>query len=154
VQVAGDIAVLTGEGSVKQLEGKGYTPVKAPEGIVNAAARYGVQTPAQVLSMDELSGRLVTDPSESAQAAVDFIWRIIESHGLHNDKVKPPVQCFTTLLDGGVMLNGYYRDGVVLINSDLAPTGVADVHQLSDRLLTVALEEIAPFCDGSDQQFS
>ena len=45
VQVAGETAVLTGEGTAKQLEGKGYKPVKAPEGIVNAAARYGVQTP-------------------------------------------------------------------------------------------------------------
>jgi hypothetical protein len=66
VQVAGESAVLTGEGTVKQLEGKGYKAVKAPEGIVNAAARYGVQTPAQVLSADEMSGRSITEPTESA----------------------------------------------------------------------------------------
>ena len=149
VQVCGDTAVLTGDGTAKQLEGKGYKPVKAPEGIVNAAARYGVQTPAQVLSNDELSGRLITEPTESAQAAVDFIWRRLELCGLNNGKTKPPVKCFTTILDGGVMLNGYYRDGTVFINADLAPTGLADVGQLPDRLLHVALEEIAHYVTGA-----
>ena len=76
---------------------------------------------------------------------MDFIWRVIESHGLCNSKSKPPVKCFTSLLDGGVMLNGYYRDGVVFINTDLAPSGTADVGQLSERLLKVALEEVAHF---------
>ena len=149
VQVAGERAVLSGEGTAKQLEGKGYKPVKAPEGIVNAAARYGVQTPAQLLSNDELSGRLITEPSGSAQAAVDFIWLIIESHGLNNGKDKPPVKCFTSILDGGTVLNGYYRDGVVFINGDLAPTGIADVSLLPDRLLHVALEEVAHYITGA-----
>jgi hypothetical protein len=149
VQVAGETAVLSGEGTAKQLQGKGYKPVKAPEGIVNAAARYGVQTPAHVLSNDELSGRIITEPTESAQAAVDFIWRLLESHGLNNGKDKPPVKCFTSILDGGVMLSGYYRDGVVFINADLAPSGTADVGSLSARLLHVALEEVAHYVTGA-----
>ena len=108
-----------------------------------------MQTPAQVLSNDELSGRLITEPTESAQAAVDFVWLIIERHGLNNGKDKPPVKCFTSILDGGDMLNGYYRDGTVFINSDLAPTGTADVGSLSARLLHVALEEVAHYVTGA-----
>ncbi len=149
VQVAGDIAVLSGEETVKQLEGKGYKPVKAPEGIVRAAAQYGVNTPAKVLSADELCGRLITDATDSAQAAVDFVWNVIERHGLDNGKEKPPVYCFTSILDAGVMLNGYYRDGKVYINADLAPAGVAVVGRLSNRLLKVALEEVAHFVTGA-----
>lgn len=149
LQVAGDTAVLTGEGTVDQLERKGYSPVKAPEGIVNAAARYGVNTPGKVLSADEMSGRLVTDATDSAQAAVDFVWNVIERHGLDNGKDKPPVRCFTSILDGGVMLNGYCRDGVVFINGDLAPDGVVEVGKLSNRLLKVALEELAHYTTGA-----
>lgn len=149
MQVAGESAVLTGEGTVDQLERKGYTPVKAPEGIVNAAARYGVQTPAKVLSSDEMSGRLENEPTDSAQAAVDFVWSVIERHGLDNGKAKPPVRCFTSILDGGVMLNGNYRDGVVFINSDLAPAGAVEVCNLSNRLLKVALEECSHFSTGA-----
>lgn len=132
-QVAGDVAVLSGEGTVKQLEGKGYKPVQAPEGIVNAAARYGVQTPASVLSADEMSGREITEPTDSAQAAVDFVWELVQSCGLNNNKDKPPAKCFSSILDAGVMLNGYYRDGTVFINGDLSPAGVADVGRLSER---------------------
>ncbi len=149
LQIAGETAVLTGEGTVDQLERKGCQPVTAPEGLVNAAARYGVQTPAQVLSADELSGRLVTDPTDSAQAAVDFVWSVIERHGLDNGKERPPVKCFTSILDGGVMLNGYYRDGVVFINSDLAPSGLVEVEKLPKRLLKVALEEVAHYTTGA-----
>jgi hypothetical protein len=141
--VAGEDAVLTGKGPVDQLERKGYKPVQAPESLVHAAEQYGVQTPAKVLSADELAGRDVTEPTPDAQAAVDLVWELLEEVGLTNGKDKPPVRCFTSILDGGVMLNGYYRDGVVFINGDLAGSGsvVVGREALSDRLLKVALEE-------------
>ena len=102
-----------------------------------------------MLSADELCGRLITNATDSAQAAVDFVWNVIERHGLDNGKEKPPVYCFTSILDAGVMLNGYYRDGKVYINADLAPAGVAVVGRLSNRLLKVALEEVAHFVTGA-----
>lgn len=150
-QVAGDTAVLTGNGSVEQLERKGYKAIKAPENFVTAAGRYGVQTPIQVLSSDELSGRAITEPTPDAQAAVDYVWEIIEGVGLTDGKEKPPVKCFTSILDGGVMLNGYYRDGTVFLNADLAGSAsvVAGRQALSDRLLKVALEEVAHYVTGA-----
>jgi hypothetical protein len=143
--VAGEDAVLTGEGSANQLERKGYKPVQAPENLVRAAEQYGVQTPGRVLSADELSGRLVTAPTPDAQAAVDLVWGWLEEVGLTNGKAKPPTKVFTSILDGGTMLNGYYRDGVVYLNADLAGSGsaVAGRQALSDRLVKVALEETA-----------
>jgi hypothetical protein len=129
------------------LERKGYKAVKAPEGLVNASARYGVQTPAIVLSMDELSGREITAPSPDAQAAVDLVWEWIAEAGLTNGKSKPPVKCFTSILDGGTMLNGYYREGTAYINADLAGTSseFAGPDVLSNRLLKVAMKELAHF---------
>jgi hypothetical protein len=44
---------------------------------------------------------------------------------------------------------GYYLDDVVYINADLAPAGVADVDKLSNRLLKVALEEVAHYVTGA-----
>jgi hypothetical protein len=58
----------------------------APEGLVNAAERYGLQTPAKVLSADELSGREITDATPDAQAAVDLVWELLEGVGLANGK--------------------------------------------------------------------
>ena len=147
LQVAGEKAVLTGKGTVDQLERKGFSPVLAPESLVNAAAAYGVQTSASVLSADELCGREITDAVPDAQAAVDFVWELLEEIGLTNEKEKPPVRSFTSILDGGTMLNGYYRDGVVFINRDLAGDGsaAAGPQALSDRLLKVVLEELSHF---------
>ena len=150
-QVAGRAGVLTGKGTADQLERKGFTAVLASEDLVSAAAAYGVQTSASVLSVDELSGREVTDASPDAQAAVDLVWELLEQVGLTNCKSKPPVRCFASILDGGTMLNGYYRDGEVFINRDLGGSGsvAAGRNALSDRLIKVALEELAHFVTGS-----
>lgn len=150
-QVAGGDAVLTGKGTVDQLERKGFVPVVASEDLVSAAAAYGVQTSASVLSLDELSGREITDASPDAQAAVDVVWDILEEIGLTNGKEKPPVRCFTSILDAGTMLNGYYRDGVVFLNRDLGGLGSANAgrHALPDRLIKVALEEISHYVTGA-----
>jgi hypothetical protein len=139
--------VLTGEASVDQLGRKGYKPIKAPENLVRAAEQYGVQTPGRVLSADELSGREISDATPDAQAAVDLVWEWLEQTGLTNGKEKPPVRCFTSILDGGTMLNGYYRNGTVYINRDLAGAGylIAGAEALPDRLVHVALEEVAHF---------
>jgi hypothetical protein len=146
-QVAGDHGVLTGTGTVEQLKRKGYKPVVVAENLVTAAMAYGVSTPASVLSVDELCGRQITEASPDALAAVDLVWDVIEEAGLTNGKAKPPVKCFTTILDAGVMLEGFYRNGEVYINSDLAggSSAFSGPQALTDRLLTVALEEVAHY---------
>ncbi len=149
LQIAGEQAVLTGEKTSDQLQRKGYKPVEAPEAIITAASRYGVQNAAAVLSADEMVGREITEPSPDAQAAVDFAWDLIESVGLTIGKTKPPVRCFTSILDAGTMLNGYYRDGVVYINSDLGGSSIEFGGSLSNRLIKVAMEELAHHISGA-----
>ena len=143
-QVAGDEGVLTAKGTVNQLERKGYIPVVASENLVSAAGMYGVQTSASVLSADELSGRDISDPTPDAQASVDFVWSLLERIGLTNGKEKPTTKVFTSILDGGVQLNGYYRSGTVYLHEDLGGTAsiVTGTEALSDRLVKVALEEV------------
>lgn len=149
--VAGDDAVLTGEASASQLERKGYKPVQAPENLVRAAEQYGVQTPAKVLSADEQVGRQISDPTPDAQAAVDFVWSWLEETGLTNGKEKPPVKVFTSILDGGTMLNGFCRDGTVFLHEALGGTAseFGGREALSHRLLHVALEEVAHHVTGA-----
>ena len=145
--IAGDDAVLTAKGSANQLERKGFKAVVAPENLISAASAYGVQTATKVLSADELSGREISEATPDAQAAVDYIWNRIEKIGLTNGKEKPPVRSFHSILDAGTMLNGYYKDGIVYIHCDLGDCGsvVGGQAALSDRLLKVALEEIAHY---------
>ena len=146
-QVAGDDAVLSGDGTADQLERKGYKPIKAPENLIRAAEQYGVQTPAKVLSADEMAGRKIMGPMPDAQAAVDYVWEMLEEVGLTQGKTKPPVFCFSSVLEAEVMLNGFYRDGTVFINQDLAGDAsvLGGTSALSDRLVKVALEEVVHF---------
>jgi len=104
-----------------------------------------------VLSVDEMVGREITGASPDAQAAVDLVWDWLEAVGLTNGKAKPPVRCFTSILDGGTKLNGYYRDGTVFINSDLAggSSAFAGPQALPDRLVKVGLEEVAHYVTGA-----
>lgn len=150
-QIAGDDAVLTGKGSVAQLEKKGFKPIVAPENLVNAASAYGVATPSRVLSGDELSGREISEATPDAQASVDLVWERLEEIGLTNGKQKPPVRSFHSILDGGTMLNGFYREGIVYLHRDVGGSGsvVGGRQALSDRLVKVALEETAHFVTGA-----
>lgn len=146
--IAGEESVLATKATANQLERKGYKPVVAPENLISAASLYGVKTASTVLSADELSGREITKATVDAQAAVDYIWDLIEEIGLTNGKDKPEVRSFSSILDAGVMLNGYYRNGIVYINRDLAggdASLLAGSKALSDRLLKVALEEVAHY---------
>ena len=108
------------------------------------------------MSADELVGREITSATVDAQAAVDYVWDLIEEVGLTNGKNKPEVRSFSSILDAGVMLNGYYRDGIVYINRDLAGDAflVAGSKALSDRLLKVALEELAHYATNGATDLS
>jgi hypothetical protein len=90
------------------------------------------------------------EPTPDAQAVVDLVWEMLEEVGLTQGKAKPPVFCFSSVLDGEVMLNGFYRDGQVFINGDLAGSASVPVgtQSLSDRLVKVALEEVVHFVTG------
>ena len=145
--IAGEESVLSGKGTANQLERKGYKPVVAPENLISAAGMYGVRTSSSVLSADELWGREITEATPDAQAAVDYVWSQIDEIGLTNGKEKPVVRSFHSILDAGTMLNGYYRDEVVYIHRDLGNAGsvAGGPDALSDRLLKVALEEVAHY---------
>ena len=62
------------------------------------------------------------------------------------ERSKPIVKCFETIMDAGSLKLGYYKDGVVYINTDIS-------RGLSNMLLQTMLEEVAHHitgaCDGS-----
>lgn len=98
-----------------------------------------------MLSVDELSGREITEASPDAQAAVELVWELLQQVRLTNGKEKPVVKCFSSILDGGTMLNGYFRNGEVFINADLAGSAsvVAGRDALSNRLLKVCWKKLS-----------
>lgn len=121
---------------------KGFKPISVPEAYIRLGdGLKKVRTAAKILSSDDREGRKIFDPTPDAIAATDWAWKQIEMAGMTKGKDKPPVKCFISLMDGGTVLNGFYRDGGIYLNQNLSGTGV--------EIRTVALEEICHFLTNS-----
>ena len=116
-------------------------PLEVPETVVRAAEEYGCATPSKILSADELDGRESFDPTPDAVAALDWVWEQMDLAGMDDGKAKPPIRCFRKVMNGGTVVRGFLRDGIVYINEDLA-TGT------SVELRQTVLEEVAHYLTG------
>lgn len=112
---------------------------------ISAAEENDVKTDKQVLNSFELVGEKLTDDLGDVQEALDFVWKWLHPEFV-TERSKPIVKCFETIMDAGSLKLGYYKDGVVYINTDIS-------RGLSNMLLQTMLEEVAHHitgaCDGS-----
>ena len=146
LELVGDSVVLSAkDGPVQTLARKGYDALEVPETVVRAAEEYGCPTPSKILSADELDGRESFDPTPDAIAALDWVWDQMVLAGMADGKAKPPIRCYRKVMDGGTVVRGFLRDGVVYINEDLA-TGT------SVELRQTVLEEVAHYLTGSKDE--
>jgi len=143
-QVAGDNAIVATGNAGDMAARKGYKIIQAPQPFAQAAEKYGIRTPAKVLSNDEREGRTIMEPTPDAISAVEFAWAIATRFNLTNGKQMPQVKTFRKVMDGGSQTHGFYRDGVVYINQDIA--GFISLqsgwHGLTQQLLVTAVEEV------------
>lgn len=146
VSLVGDAIVLaTKDGPCETLERKGFDLLKVPESIVQAAEAYDCPTPAKVLNADELQGLSAIDPTPDATAALDWVWNHLKSSAMTNGKEKPLVKCFRKVMDGGIVTQGFLREGIVYINIDLANGASVELQQ-------TMLEECAHYVTGSKDE--
>lgn len=146
LELVGDSVVLAPkDGPTQTLTRKGYDALEVPETVVRAAEEYGCPTPSKILSADELDGRESFDPTPDAIAALDWVWDQVNLAGMDDGKAKPPIRCYRKVMDGGTVVRGFLRDGIVYINEDLATgTGV--------ELRQTVLEELAHYLTGSKDE--
>ena len=57
-------------------------------------------------------------------------------------KTKPPIKCFRTVMNGGTVVRGFLRDGIVYINEDLGNGTSVEFRQ-------TVLEEVAHYLTKS-----
>lgn len=149
--VAGENAVVSTPEGGELAARKGFKVVHAPEVFVQAAEKRGIPTPAKVLTDDQRLGREVMDSTPDAEAAVEFAWNLVEKYKVANGRRKPNVKTFRKVMDGGSQTLGYYKDGTVFINQDIAGQGSFSIgwHALTQQLLVTALEEVAHHVTGA-----
>lgn len=143
--VGDDVVLASKDGPVETLSRKGYDPVEVPESVVRAAEEYGCATPSKVLSADELDGREALGATPDAVVAMDWVWGRVTLAGMTDGKARPPIKCFRKVMNGGVMVRGFLRDGVVYVNEDIAQGASIELRQ-------VVLEEVAHFLSGSKDE--
>jgi hypothetical protein len=146
LELVGDSVVLSAkDGPVQTLARKGYDALEVPETVVRAAEEYGCPTPSKILSADELDGRESFDPTPDAIAALDWVWEQVDLAGMTDGKAKPPIRCYRKVMNGGMVVRGFLRDGVVYINEDLATGTNVELRQ-------TVLEEMAHYLTGSKDE--
>ena len=64
---------------------------------------------------------------------------------MDDGKAKPPIRCFRKVMNGGTVVRGFLRDGVVYINEDLATGASVELRQ-------TVLEEVAHYLTGSKDE--
>ena len=143
--VGDDVVLASKDGPVQTLTRKGYDALEVPETVVRAAEEYGCATQSKVLSADELDGRESFDPTPDAVATLDWVWDQIVMAGMNDSKAKPEIRCFRKVMNGGVVVRGFLRDGVVYINEDLAQGASVELRQ-------TVLEELAHFLTNSKDE--
>ena len=146
LELVGDSVVLASkDGPTQTLARKGYDPLEVPETVVRAAEEYGCATPSKILSADELDGRESFDPTPDAVVALDWVWQQVDLAGMTAGKAKPPIRCFRKVMDGGAVVQGFLRDGIVYINEDLASGTSVELRQ-------TVLEEVAHYVTNSKDE--
>ena len=108
-----------------------------------AAVQNVSRTVDSVLEKHEVSGIEYSEPTKSAQKAVDLVWDWIQECGIVFNKTKPPVVSFSKLAEAEAERLGFYEDEIVYINNVHSNDGV------NSRLLQTALDELTHHCTGS-----
>jgi len=140
-KVAGTGAVIITEKStlVKQLTAKGFHPVRVPSGWYEAMKNAGIMEGCKCLSHVENNGAEILQPTQNAIDTLNKVWGWLSDFNMVANKQKPPVRCFSQVMDAGTVLCGYYepKDGHIYINVD------------NDTDSQTMLEELAHYVTGS-----
>lgn len=125
---------------------KGYKVVEVNQFTMDAAKKYGIPTPADVLSGDDLVGRDILEPTKATTIAFDWAWDLCVKYNQTKGKAKPEYKSYRHQMTAGSQILGFHRNGAVYLNLELVDQqNVDDWRGLPRAVLTTALEEIAHY---------
>ena len=146
LRTIGDNVVCCSQGAPKEtLARKGYQVLELPESLVSTCGAYKLQTPAKVLCEDERLGRVITEATPDVAECAQLLWDDIVRAGMHANKDMPSVRCFKSIMSGGSMTLGFYKDGCVYINESIAVGQGTELQQ-------TMLEELAHYITGASDE--
>ena len=108
-------------GRSRPLTRKGYDPLEVPETVVRAAEEYGcaIRRPRFSRPTNWTAGNPSILRPMPSPPWIGFGTRSSLA-GMDDGKAKPRIRCFRKVMNGGTVVRGFLRDGIVYINEDLA----------------------------------
>lgn len=139
----GENAVVTGSPILSKLvKEKGFEPVVfANQNWLEVLKKYKCPSDGRILSKAESEGKVTAEPTEEMLKSLERMWGLIWQLGLTNDKDKPTVKSFYSIMDAGAQTFGYYipGDSVIYLHKDLGG-------ELIDK---VTCEELSHYISGA-----
>ncbi len=114
---------------------KGYDPVIIPENFVKLVQSIGIQTDTDVLSTNEMDGKVVTDPTPDFVNGTQFVWDRLQELGLTQNRPMPNIKGFDMNQTDNTIVFGYWEKDTVAYNNMMGKG-------LNEMLLHTIIEEL------------
>lgn len=131
----GENAVVANAITAPMCLNKGYKPVSIPESFVNFIKNVGIFTDTDILTTNEIDGKVVTEPSPDFMEGTKFVWDRLESLGLTNNRPMPTIKGFDMNQTDNTITFGYWEKDTVAYNN-MMDKG------LNEMLLHTIIEEL------------
>lgn len=133
--ILGESAIVANGITAPMCRNKGYTPIAIPENFANFIKNVGITTDADILTTNELGGKVVTEPSPDFLRGTKFVWDRLESLGLTNNRPMPQIKGFDADQSNNTITFGYWDKDTVAFNN-MMDKG------LNEMLLHTIIEEL------------
>lgn len=131
----GENAIVASGLTATMCKDKGYQPISIPENYVSFIKKVGIRCDVDVLSTNEMQGKVITDPSPDFVKATKFVWNKLESIGLTNNREIPDVKGFNMNQTDNAIVFGFWDKDTVAFNN-MMDKG------MSEMLLHTVIEEL------------
>lgn len=115
----GDSVVCTEE-KIERVKRKGYSTVKISDQQMSVFKKIGIKTQLDILSKDEIDGLEMVRPTQEMVEVLDEVWEMFEDAHLTMNEEKPPLYSFSSCMNAGEVMRGFWRDDKVYIKDDLS----------------------------------
>lgn len=116
-EIYGENAVVANSVTAKLCLDKGYNPIVIPNNLLSLIQSVGINTDADILTTSEMSGKVLTDPSEDFISATKFVWERLEALNLTNSRSMPTIKGFDTNQTDNTILFGFWEKDTVAFNN-------------------------------------
>lgn len=137
-RACGDAIAVASQVEKDYVEKKGYRAIIVGENWFEALDKAGIKTTNCVLNGLEKKGNNLSPATKPIELTANKVWGWLRDLNMTGGKQLPALAAFTQPMDAGMVVNGFYDNGTVYINTQ------------SETNEQVMLEELAHYITGAN----